>query len=403
MKPRVAVDRSCNASIVPEKKYNDFPVRQAPVINRICKTLILVILSLMLAACGRLPGGAPKSEEILKEVDSPNVAFAFYPVNRAFLPSVEQWPPTGTQENLRWIGASQGARTQIIQPGDTVTIRIWDSSDKSLLTSVDQKAVDLLEVKVASNGTVFLPYVGNINLLGLTPDLARERLQSSLETIVPSAQVQLSLAEGPNNSVDLVSGVPAPGTYPMPDRNYSVLGLISAGGGVNPDLNNPQIRLMRGSSIYGTSINRLLNSPSMDTLLRGGDRVFVEEDERYFLSFGASGSQDLHIFSKDEISAMDAISIMGGINDRKADPKGVLVLREYPASAVSPGVRGPLQRQVVFSIDLTSADGLFSARNFKINPDDLVIATESPINDALTVSNVVGNFFGVFNATGVIP
>ena len=103
-----------------------------------------------------------------------------------------------------------------------------------------------------------------------------------------------------------------------------------------------------------------------------------------------------------DVSAMDAVAIMGGFQDSKADPKGLLVLREYPASASRAGVRGPRQSRVVFSLDLTTADGLFSARRFQINPDDLVMATESPINDALTVSNVIGNFFGVFSAAGNI-
>lgn len=363
--------------------------------------LLLASIGLLPAACSRsrLPGGAPVSEEILKQADSENADFALYTVNRAFLPTVSQWPPTGKQENLRWIGSSQGAKTQIIQPGDKLTLRIWDSSDNSLLTSVEQKMVQLQDVTVAANGSIFMPYVGNISVIGLTPDLARENLQAALEAIVPSAQLQLDMREGRNNSVDLVSGVARPGTYPMPDRNYTVMGLISAGGGLSPALNNPQIRLVRGSAIYGTSVDALLNNPNYDTLLRGGDRVFVEEDERYFLSFGATGREALHIFTKDKLSAMDAVSISGGLQDNKADPKGILVLREYPSSAVAAGNRGPRHMRVVFSLDLTTADGLFSARQFQINPDDLVIATESPINDVLTVSNIIGNFVGVFNAT----
>jgi polysaccharide export outer membrane protein len=180
------------------------------------------------------------------------------------------------------------------------------------------------------------------------------------------------------------------------------MGLISMGGGIGPHLNNPQIRLVRGRTIYGTSVDNLLNHPQLDTLLRGGDRVFVEEDERYFLSFGATGKEDLHIFSKDELSAMDAMSISGGFQDGRADPQGLLVLREYGPEAVAPGVRGPRQTRVVFTLDLTSADGLFSARQFQINPGDLVIATESPINDALTISNIIGNFFGVFSRAGLL-
>ena len=154
---------------------------------------------------------------------------------------------------------------------------------------------------------------------------------------------------------------------------------------------------MRGSSIYGTSVQTLLDRPALDTRLVGGDRVFVEEDPRYFLSFGATGTQDLHPFTRDDLSAMDAVAIIGGVNPNRADPRGLLILREYPSSAVSAGSRGPRNTRVVFSVDLTSADGLFSARNFSIHPNDLIVATESPINDALTVSNVIGNLFGVFS------
>lgn len=362
---------------------------------------LLLASALGLSACGRLPSGGPMRAEIIGDATEPQADYAVYPVTRAFLPTVAKWPATGEQERLSWIGASSGPRTQIIQPGDTLNVQIWDSSDNSLLTGLEDRVAQLGAIRVAANGSVFVPYIGDVRVMGMTPDLARRELQTSLEAIVPSAQVQLSLVEGRNNSVDLVSGVASPGTYPMPDRNYTVMGLIAAGGGISSTLNNPQIRLMRGGRIYGTSVNKLLNDPRNDTLLRGGDRVFVEEDERNFLSFGASGREAQHIFTNDHVSAMDAISIMGGINDAKADPQGLLILREYPASAVSAGVRGPRQTRVVFTVDLTRADGLFSARNFQIHPDDLVIATESPINDALTISNIVGNVFGVFNRTGL--
>ena len=363
-------------------------------------TGLAIGMALILAACDSLPAGAPASDDIRKQVDDPNPGFAIYSVTRAFLPSVAQWPTTGEQEHLNWIGTSTGARTQIIQPGDTLSLNIWDSSDNSLLTSSEEKVVNLEDVEVAANGSVFMPYVGKISVIGLTPDLAREKMQSALEIIVPSAQVQLTMAEGRANSVELVGGVAAPGVYPMPDRNFTVLSLLSAGGGARTDLTNPQIRLLRGGALYGTSVSTLLDSPRLDTLLRGGDKVFIEADNRHFLSFGATGVEARHAFTKDNVSAMDAIAIMGGVKDTKADPQGLLILREYPAKAISSGVRGPRQTRVVFSIDLTKVDGLFSARNFRVNPDDLIMATESPINDANTIANLVGNFLGVFAAGG---
>ena len=359
---------------------------------------LIALTCLALAACGRLPASGPASNEILSQVAEDNNEFAVYRVTRAFLPTVEKWPVTGKIERIGWIGKTTGASSQIIQSGDVLNLTIWDSSDNSLLTGTEQRAVQLDESRVAPNGTVFVPYIGDVSVVGLTPDLARREIQAQLEAIVPSAQVQLSMTEGRSNSVELVGGVGAPGTYPMPDRNYSVMSLIAAGGGVRTGINNPQIRLVRGASIYGTSIERLLDNPGYDTLLRGGDKVFVEDDKRYFLSFGATGTEALHTFPKDDVSAMDAISIIGGVNERLADPRGLLILREYPSSAVSPGVRGPRNTRVVFSVDLTNFDGLFSARNFPVNSGDVVIATESPINDVLTISQIFGQFFGVFNA-----
>ena len=368
--------------------------------SRQSRPLATLLVLALLAACGHLPSSGPVARDVTRSAEDPVPDLAVYPVSRAFLPMVSQWPYTGDDERLGWIGASQGPRHQLIQPGDMLNVRIWDSSDNSLLTSPEQKDISLPDVQVAANGTVFLPYVGKLSVIGMTPDLAREELQSALEAIIPSAQVQLSMTEGRYNSVDLVGGVAAPGSYPMPDRDYTVLSLLAAGGGVRNDILNPQIRLMRGGAIYGTSVETLLDRPALDTRLVGGDRVFVEADTRYFLSFGATGEQAQHRFTRDRVTAMDAVAIMGGVKANLADPKGLLILREYPAAAVSAGTRGPRQTRVVFTVDLTSADGLFSARNFAIQPEDLLVATEAPINDVLTVSNIVGNIFGVFSRGG---
>ncbi len=364
------------------------------------KAVITALLSLLLFGCGSLPSGGPERSEFISQAESGSGDFAVYNVTRAFLPTVSSWPQTGDQEHLNWIGRTTGARNRLIQPGDTLTLQIWDANDNSLLTPTDDRVVSLEDVEVASNGTIFVPYIGDVSIIGLSPDLARTEIQIALEAIIPSAQVQLALTAGRLNSVDLVGGVNIPGTYPMPDRNYTVRSLLAAGGGVVPTLNNPQIRLLRGSEIYGTSVDDLFDRPQFDTLLRGGDQVIVEEDRRYFLSFGATGIEDLHIFPKDTVSAMDALSIVGGVTDTRADPQGLLILREYAASAVAPGQIGPRQMRVVFTVDLTSADGLFSARKFQINPEDLVMATESPINDVNTIFNLVGNAFGVFSAAG---
>ncbi|MEL7089621.1 MAG: polysaccharide export protein, partial [Planctomycetota bacterium] len=126
-----------------------------------------------------------------------------------------------------------------------------------------------------------------------------------------------------------------------------------------------------------------------------GDKVAVEADERYFRALGASGVEEIIPFDKAEVSALDAMSLIGGVSDTRANPQGVLILREYPESAVRGDGAGPEQTRTVFTIDLTTSDGLFSAGRFEINHKDTVLVTESPVNSVQTVFGLVGSAFGL--------
>ena len=358
------------------------------------KHFIWVLAILVLAACSTLPRGAAVEREILETAEEPDTDIAVYPVTRTFLPTVKKWPNTG-QRSYAWIGHSHGNIAQVIRPGDVLDILVWDSGENSLLTGPEQRVATLPGIRVSAAGSIFVPYVGKVKVSGRTPDSARQLIQRQLEPIVPSAQVQLSMAEGRQNSIDLVGGVNKPGNIMMPDNDFSVLAAISSGGGVTAVLKNPQVKLVRGHNIYATSIDRLYDNPKLDTRLRGGDKVIVEEDRRYFLSLGAAGREAQHPFNRDTVSALDALATIGGVNDSRADPQGILILREYPDSAVKDGTAGPGKSRVVFTLDLTSSDGLFSAGNFHIQSGDLVLATESPLTNTRTILGIVGQTFGL--------
>ncbi|WP_254693179.1 polysaccharide biosynthesis/export family protein [Sulfitobacter sp. SK011] len=285
----------------------------------------------------------------------------------------------------------------MIRPGDSLDLLVWDSGENSLLTGAEQRVATLPSIRVSESGSIFVPYVGKVKVSGRTPDSARALIQRQVEAIVPSAQVQLAMAEGRANSIDLVGGVNNPGNIVMPDQNFSVLSAISAGGGVSSTLENPQVKLVRGQKIYATSVDRLYDNPSLDTRLRGGDKVIVEGDRRYFLSLGAAGREAQFSFNRDDVSALDALAIIGGVNDSRADPQGILILREYSSTALSDGIRGPEKTRVVFTLDLTTSDGLFSAGNFHLLSGDLVLATESPITNTRTILGLVGSAFGLIS------
>jgi polysaccharide export outer membrane protein len=136
--------------------------------------------------------------------------------------------------------------------------------------------------------------------------------------------------------------------------------------------------------------------------LRGGDKVYVESDERYFLALGAAGREAQLPFVQERTSAMDALAQIGGLNDVRADAQGILVLREYPSSALRSDGSGPPKPRMVFVIDLTSADGLFSAGEFMLQNKDIVMVAESPVTSTQTVLSMVGSVFGIVRSAQVI-
>lgn len=360
-----------------------------------------ILLCLTVAGCS-LPRGAGFQSEVLAASNAGSRAdgeaavydFAVFEVNRETLPLLKSWPENGVK-SYSWINQQEQPASLTIAPGDLVQLTIWDAEENSLLAGTGQRATPLQQTQVSTAGRIFVPYIGELRISGMSPDTARARIEEELIRTIPSAQVQLTVEPGRQNTANLVAGVGAPGLYQLPDRNFKLLDLLSLGGGANPTLLNPQVRLVRGGNTYGVPLKRLLAEPNLDTTVRGGDRVMLLQDERQFVSLGATGSEALHDFPEEEVTALEAMAIVGGISDTRANPKGILIMREYDVSAVRDDTSGPPQERVVFMIDLTSADGLFSAGDFMLQGDDLVYATESALGPALTAA-------GLFNTLSAV-
>ena len=357
----------------------------------IFKTIVLMTL---LTACS-LPRGAALQSEILSKSKTANSELAVYPVTKSFLPIVADWPATGIKSSAGWLRHTHNGHTSVIAVADRIRLVIWDNEENSLLTAPQQKVIPIENIIVSPEGSIFVPYLDQVKIAGISDEAARQKIQAKLEKISPSAQVQLSSIPGTHRSVSLVGGVVGPGNYQIVDPHFTVLNLISQGGGSSPTLSNPQVRLIRAGRVYTTSLSSIYADPSLDSVLKGGDKVIVQRDERFFRSLGAAAKEQIIYFEEDEVTALDAMALIGGITDSRANPKGILILREYPNNAVRNNGSGPSNARSVFVIDLTSSDGLFSAGRFAINSNDTVLVTESPLTAVNTVFGIIGSVFGI--------
>ena len=86
-------------------------------------------------------------------------------------------------------------------------------------------------------------------------------------------------------------------------------------------------------------------------------------------------------FTKQDMSAIEAIAEAGGLDGRTADPTGVFVFRSE-SSEIANRVLGRTdlagEQRMAYVLDLTRPEGLFSAREFIIHDEDTVYITEAP-------------------------
>ena len=92
------------------------------------------------------------------------------------------------------------------------------------------------------------------------------------------------------------------------------------------------------------------------------------------------GTANRVTFETQQISAIEALASVGGLDPLRADPKGVFIFRdERPEIATEILGIGQFVTDVrfVYVLDLTKPTGMFDARDFKIRDGDTIFVTEA--------------------------
>ena len=289
-----------------------------------------------------------------------------------------------------------------IYPGDVLGLTIWENVRDPLLVPDGQNATVLEEVQVDGSGFIFVPYAGRIRAAGNTPEAIRRIITQKLEEQTPDPQVQVRRLAGDGATVTVVGAVGAQGVYAIERPTRTLAAMLARAGGVTVQPQIAQVTVVRGGHTGSIWFEDLYDHPGHDIALRGGDRIFVEQDTRTFTALGATGTQSRVPFESQTISAIEAIAQVGGLNTNLADPTGVFVFRNEPEEIANQLVgRTDLigTQRMVYVLDLTGPNGMFMARDFAIRDSDTVYVTEAPFSQFnKTISAVFGTLGQVSTA-----
>ena len=339
--------------------------------------IALSVCAIILAGCGLPRSGPTKNEIFAGSVEKHGDAFVVTAddhVTRATAFS----PALGFSQGFI-NAAALGSDT--VRPGDTLGLMIWENVDDGLLATAGANAAALDEIQVDGAGFIFVPYAGRIRAAGNSPEAIRRIITEKLEAQTPDPQVIVKRLAGDGATVSLIGGVGSQGVYPIERPTRTLTAMLARAGGITLPPEITQITLIRGAHSGTIWLEDLYADPRLDIALRAGDRILVEEDERFYTALGATGAQVKVPFATQTVSAIEALATVGGISTALADPTGIFVFRDEPAEVANRVLNrtdlvGP--QRMVYLLDLTSPNGVFVARDFQIRDNDTVYVTEAP-------------------------
>ena len=346
--------------------------------SRGVKALSLVALVGAVGACG-LPRSGPNKAEIykgsvLKEGDAFIVT-----VNSRVTRATSVTPALGFSSAFLDAGK---LGSDVISAGDVLGITVFENvKDDPLLGNTGQRVSALTEIQVDGQGFIFVPYAGKIKAAGQSPDSLREIITKKLDTQTPDPQVQVQRLAGDGSTVTVSGFAGAQGVFPIERPTRTLTSMLAKAGGVAIEPETAIIRVTRGGRTGQVWATDLYADPSLDIALRPGDKITVERDTRAFTALGATGSQSRIPFETENLSAIEAIAIVGGLNTSTADPTGVFVFRNEPAEIANAVLgRSDLvgDQRMIYVLDLTQPTGMFEARDFIVRDGDTVYVTEAP-------------------------
>lgn len=185
------------------------------------------------------------------------------------------------------LGVSAGA------PGCTHTARPVDLPPPYDSTALGVGDVFELEIvgeekvptkfKIASDGTVMLPFVKRVKVAGLEPqkveDVVVEKLKS--DGILSDPVVTVKVVEYNSKRIEIIGEVQKSGSFPL-EPKMSLMRLIALAGGFNPMAKRDKVtirRQLRDGSVVAAEVNveDIMANAIPDVPLQAGDSVTVPQ------------------------------------------------------------------------------------------------------------------------------
>jgi len=364
-----------------------------------------ICIALMLSACAVMPASGPSTRNVNNTPEhGPNgsdikVIDVTGSVTRQILASNREVQFFEELGEGHPIGSTIGK-------GDILEIAIWEAPPAALfgtaggdprMTSSGSTArgTSLPEQMVDSEGRITIPFAGSIQAADRTPQEIALDITSRLTGKAHQPQAIVRLVRNATATVTIVGDVASSSRVPLTAKGERVLDVLASAGGVKQPVNKTTVQITRGQKTTMMPLEAVIRDPRQNVILQPGDVVTVMFQPYSFIALGATSRNEEVPIEATGVTLAQALGRVAGLQDARADVKGVFLFRLEDPNALPPELRTTARLTpdgrvpVIYRVNMKDPATFFIAQNFPIRDKDVLYVSNAPLADFQKFVNVI--------------
>lgn len=295
----------------------------------------------------------------------------------------------------------------LVGTGDAIETVIWEAPPAALFGAAPigdgsgvggmstARPTTLPEQMVGRDGRISIPFAGTVEARGRTTQEIAADITRRLAGKAHLPQVVVRITRNATANVTVVGDVTQSTRLPLTVRGERLLDAIASAGGVRQPIDKITVQITRGDRVETMPLARVVADPRQNVVLSAGDVVAALYQPLSFTVLGATGRNEELPMEAQGITLGQALGRIGGLQDQRADARGLFIFRFEDPAALDPTPDPSLQHTpdgriaVIYRIDLKNPGSFFAAQSFPMRDKDIVYVSNAGLADVQKFVSII--------------
>lgn len=312
-------------------------------------------------------------------------------------------------------GVDGRASGNIISAGDVIEISIWEAPPATLFGggAVDPsiapsttRVTTFPNQMVNESGGINIPFAGQVAAAGRSSTQVEKEILKRLAGKANQPQVLVRMIQNNSANVTVVGEVTKSTRMPLTPSKERLLDALAAAGGTRQPVDKVTLQVTRGNLVQALPLDTIIRDPKQNIVLQPGDVVTTLYQPLSFTVLGATGKNEEINFEAKGITLAQALGRSGGLQDSRADARGVFIFRLEDPAAMNIAEGQQVQTTpdgkipVIYRVNLKDPATFFVAQSFPVKNGDILYVSNSRSSETQKFLNTI--FSTIFPITSLI-